>query len=110
VQQMLSQGIIQPSKSAFSSPALLVKKKDKTSCFYVDCRQLNALTLKFKYHVPIIDELHGASWISSLDLRAGFHQILLKPGEEFKTTFQTHVCHYEFRVMTFGLTGAPKTF
>jgi hypothetical protein len=70
--------------------------------------------VKFKYSVPIIDELldelHGASWFSSLDLRAGFHQILLKPEEEFKTTFQTHVGHYEFRAMAFGLTGALGTF
>jgi hypothetical protein len=71
---------------------------------------LNALTVKFKYHVPIIDELldelHGACWFSSLDLRAGFHQILLQPGEEFKTTFHTHVGYFEFRVMAFGLIGA----
>jgi len=43
-------------------------------------------------------------------LRAGFHQILLRPGEEFKTIFQTHFGQYEFRVMAFGLTGAPGTF
>jgi hypothetical protein len=47
---------------------------------------------------------------SCLDLRAGFHQIRLKPGEEFKTAFQTHCGQFEFRVMAFGLTGAPGTF
>ena len=41
---------------------------------------------------------------------AGYHQIRLKSGEEFKTTFQTHTGHYEFRVMASGLTGAPATF
>jgi hypothetical protein len=57
-----------------------------------------------------MDELSQASWFSNLDLRAGFHQILLEPEEEFKTAFQTHLGQYEFRVMAFGLTGAPGTF
>jgi hypothetical protein len=93
---------------------LLVKKKDQTWHFCVDYRHLNALTVKFKYPSPVVDELldelYGASWFSNLDLRAGFHQILLKDGEEYKTAFQTHICHFEFRVMAFGLIGAPGTF
>lgn len=80
----------------------------------MDYRHLNAITIKTKYPVPIIDEfldeLAKASWFSSLDLRAGFHQIRLKKGEEFKTAFQTHFGQFEFRVMAFGLTGAPGTF
>jgi hypothetical protein len=82
--------------------------------FCVDYRHLNALTIKCTYPMPIIDELldelHGVAWFSSLDLRVGFHQILLQQGEEYKTTFQTHVGHFEFRVMSFGLTGAPRIF
>jgi hypothetical protein len=74
INDMLQQGLIQHGKSAFSSPVLMVKKKDRTWRFYVDYRNLNALTMKFKYPVPIIDELldelYGASWFSSLDLRA----------------------------------------
>jgi hypothetical protein len=88
--------------------------KDKSWCFCVDYRHLNALTVKCKYPVSVIDELldelHGASWFSSLDLRASFHQILFRIGEEYKTTFQTHIGQYEFRMMAFGLTGAPGTF
>jgi hypothetical protein len=57
-----------------------------------------------------MDKIGQASWFFNLDLRVGFHQILLKPGEEFKTTFHTHLGHYEFCVMPFGLTGDPGTF
>lgn len=70
---------------------LLVKKKDGTYRFCVDYHHLNAMTVKHKYPVPIIDEfldeLINAAWFSTLDLAARYHQILLKGGEEHKTTF-----------------------
>lgn len=112
--EMLKSGIIQPSNSLFSSSVLLVKKKDGTFRFYVDFRHLNAITAKAKYPIPVIeellDELTHSSWFTCLDLMAGYHQIHLQPWEEPKTAFQTHSGQYEFRVMAFGLTGAPATF
>ncbi|WVZ83697.1 hypothetical protein U9M48_030818 [Paspalum notatum var. saurae] len=103
VVEMLHSGIIQHSQSAFSSPVLLVKKKDLSWRFCVDFHHLNAITVKTSYPVPIIeellDELGQASWFTSLDLTAGYHQILLQPGEGPKTTFQTHTGHYEFRLV-----------
>jgi hypothetical protein len=70
--------------------------------------------MKGQYHVPVIDELldelQQASWFSTLDLCAGFHQIQMHHVDACNTNFQTHGGHYKFRVMYFGLTGAPHTF
>ena len=100
VQGMLQSGIIQPSNNAFSSHVLLVKKKDGTWHFCVYYRHLNALTIKGKFPLPIIDELMDelsmASWFTKLDLRDDYHQLRLAPGEEYKTSFQTHSGHFEF--------------
>ena len=113
VLKMLERNVIEPSNSAWSSPIVLVTKKDGSTRFCVDYRHVNDLTVKDAYPIPRVDEcldsLSGSKWFNCLDLNSGFWQIGLDPTDKEKTAFATSLGLYQFTVMPFGLANAPST-
>ena len=93
---------------------LFVKKKDGTLRLCVDYRQLNKMKVKNKYPLPriddLFDQLKGASVFSKIDLRSGYHQLMIKDADVNKTTFRTRYGHYKFFVLPFGLKNASAAF
>ena len=115
IKEMLDKGVIVPSKSPYSSPIVMVPKKDGTNRMCIDYRKLNGITTKDAYPLPrigqTIDALQGAGYFSSLDLASGYWQVLVAEKDRHKTAFCTPEGDlYEFVKMPFGLTNAPATF
>ena len=92
-----------------------MKKKDQLMRLYIDYRELNKVTMRNKYHLPRIDDLFDkllqcACVFSKIDLCSGYHQLRVKSEDVPKTAFRTRYGHYEFLVMSVGLTNAPVAF
>ena len=114
LEDMLEQGVVSPSDSAWASPVVLVKKKDGTLRFCIDYRKMNNVTRKDAFPLPRIDDsldaLSGSKWFSTLDLKSGYWQVEMDPKDKSKTAFSMGSGLYEFNVMPFGLCNAPATF
>lgn len=115
VEEMLATGIIEPSRGEWCSPVVLVPKKDDPKLrFCVNFSKLNAVSAFDPYPMPRVDELierlGNANFLTTLDLCKGYWQVPLTESSKDLTTFRVPSGLFRFRVMSFGLHGAPATF
>ena len=112
--KLLKNRIIEHSTSPWSSPVVLVKKKDGTTRFCVDYRRLNQITTKDAFPLPRIDDIYDqlttATYFTKFDFKAGYFQVPLDKADQPKTAFSTRDGHFQFKVLPQGLTNGPPTF
>lgn len=114
VVEMLALNVIEPCESAWSSPVLVVTKKNGQPRFCLDSRKLNSVTRKDAYNLPyvseILDNLRDARFLSSIDLSKAFWQIRIAEQDRDKTAFYAPGRGtFRFKRTAFGLTNAPAT-
>ncbi|CAB4020150.1 Retrovirus-related Pol poly from transposon [Paramuricea clavata] len=114
IEEMRSQGVIERSQSPWTSPIVLVKKKDGSKGFCVDYRRLNKVTKRDSYPLPrvdtTLDAINGSRWFSTLDLKSGYWQVRMEESDKEKTAFTAGEGLWQFIVMPFGLSNTPATF
>jgi len=111
LEEMQQQGVIEPSNSLWASPVVLARKKDRSLQFCIDYRKLNKVTRKDSHALPRVDDrldsLSDGQRFSTLDLRSGYWQVEIDPGDHEKTAFSTQNELFQFKVMPLGFVMHP---
>ncbi|XP_023191351.1 peroxisomal trans-2-enoyl-CoA reductase isoform X3 [Xiphophorus maculatus] len=114
LRDLFGAGIIRESKSPFSSPIVVVRKRNGSVRLCIDYRKLNLQTIKDAYALPNLEEsfcaLTGSKWFTVLDLKSGYYQIEMAEEDKAKTAFVTPLGFWEWNRMPQGITNAPSTF
>ncbi len=114
LEENLAKGFISSSTAPYASPVLFVQKKDGSLRFCVDYRKLNAMTIRNRYPILLVEEtlarVIGCKYLTKLDIMAAFNKLRIHPDSEDFTTFVTSMGAFKYHVLPFGLTGGPGLY